>query len=77
MKLDFSRISSRFSEYGFQFLRCADKTSSTFGFMSGEQHINIYISQLENESRSRLRFPDAKRGQPRGASRSYTPPVSS
>jgi hypothetical protein len=51
IKLDFSRIFSRFSEYGFLFLCWADKTSSTFGFLSGEQQINIYFSQLVIDER--------------------------
>ena len=33
IRLDFSRLSSRFCEYVFQALRCADRNASTFSIL--------------------------------------------
>ncbi|EFJ50412.1 hypothetical protein VOLCADRAFT_88729 [Volvox carteri f. nagariensis] len=49
-------------EYGFQALRCADKTSTTFTFKRGEELIRNTTSQLELEAVSELIWPSAKRG---------------
>lgn len=56
-------------------LRCYDKTSTTFGVMSAEQLLSIIGSQLALQTTTALRWPDAKRGLPRGIVRKYTPQV--
>ena len=75
IKFDASRISSRFAEYVFQFLRCADKTSCTFGMEHAETLIRNYISQMQLEVRSQLFIPDAKRGSKRGQAAVFKPEV--
>lgn len=71
MKCAFGRLSSRFSEYGFQALRCADKTSNTFSYKHGEELIRNTTSQLELEAISELVWPSAKRGAARGQARAF------
>ncbi len=72
---DFSRLSSRFSEYVFQLLRCADKTSCVYGMLRLQQLLRIVISQLTLEIQSGLHVPPSKRGVQRGAARAYTAQV--
>ena len=76
IKCDFGRLSSRFSEYIFQLLRCADKTSCVFGMLRAEELLRIATGQLGMELQSDLVFPEAKRGQARGRMRAYVPTVS-
>jgi hypothetical protein len=74
-ELDYSRISSRFTEYVFQWLRCSDRTSSVFGCMEGEQLLNNLLAQLVLEFGTAVFFPDSKRGAPRGTARAHSPKV--
>lgn len=71
----FDRLSSRFSEYGFQSLRCADKNGNTFSFKHGEELIRNTTTQLEMEAASELVWPSSRRGAPRGKARAYTAKV--
>ncbi|EFJ46900.1 hypothetical protein VOLCADRAFT_105344 [Volvox carteri f. nagariensis] len=73
VKCDFGRLSSRFAEYCFQALRCADKTSCVFGFKRAEELIRIFISQLENEVDTDWSIPASKRGVSRGKSKTFSP----
>ncbi|EFJ44407.1 hypothetical protein VOLCADRAFT_106386 [Volvox carteri f. nagariensis] len=73
IKCDFGRLSSRFAEYCFQALRCADKTSCVFGFKRAEELIRIFISQLQNEIDTDWSVPPSKRGVPRGKAKTFFP----
>ena len=68
-ELAFKCLSSCPSEYVFQFLRCADRTSSTFSCLSAEQLMTINLAQLHNSVTSELEQPASKRNLPRGQSR--------
>jgi hypothetical protein len=73
-KFAYGRISSRFCEYAFQFLRCADHTSSTFSVMSGMQLVDIYLNTLVMELEGGLKIPESKRHNARGIDSVYKAP---
>lgn len=75
-KLDASRVSSRWCEYTFQFLRCCDRTSTTFGTLAAKQRMSIVLGQMMLECSSDLEFQRAKRGAPRGKASAYASLVS-
>lgn len=70
-KLDFSRLSSRFCEYVFQALRCADRTASTFSILRACDLLRNTGAQLVLEATSGISFPASKRGLPRGKAAAY------
>ncbi len=73
---DFGRLSSRYNEYCFQHLRCADKTSTVFGMERAEQLFRILIAEQTLEVGTGLYIPPAKRGAARGQVRAFKPKVS-
>ena len=68
---DFDQLSSKFAEFTFQALRCADRTSCTFSMLSAESQLRNHIAMLTSEVESGLEFPNAKRGAFRGKGAVY------
>lgn len=66
IRIDFSRLSSRFSEYVFQALRSATKTSNKFSAMSCVHIINSIITELLSAADGAINEPlQSKRGVPK------------
>ena len=63
LPLSAGRVSSRFSEYVFQFLRCSNKTSSKFSVLSGKHLLKLCMSTLRIEREAGWVFPPFKRGE--------------
>jgi len=60
LPLSAGRVSSRFSEYVFQFLRCSNKTSSKFSVLSGKHLLKLCMSTLRIEREAGWVFPPFK-----------------
>ncbi|PNH00516.1 hypothetical protein TSOC_013656, partial [Tetrabaena socialis] len=71
IKIDITTISSRFVEYVFQELRCADKTSSVFNLLRVEQLLRNNISNARLQVGCGLRIPDSKGSAIRGEDSKY------
>jgi hypothetical protein len=73
--LDYSRLSSRFSEYIFQALRACNHSSTTFTAVEAEDLLSIICGQLIVEMEEGLKVPSSKRGAARGQAAHYSPEV--
>jgi hypothetical protein len=63
------RMSSRFNEYIFSYLRLQLKGSPNFTALTAKVHLRNLMTQLRGEAVSDVKFPQFKRGYTRGVGR--------
>ena len=63
------RLSSRFNEYIFSYLRLQLKGSPNFTALSARQHLRNLMAQIGGEAGTDVEFPQFKRGHKRGVGR--------
>jgi hypothetical protein len=69
LKIAPERVSSRFSEYVFQYCRMAETNSPLFGVLGFKRHLSHFRLQIEMAATSGLVQPDSKRGVPNSVER--------